>query len=113
MRVFKGLAFPEILRSTDPCFIAYSPISRASRAGVATCCICRYLGAAEMNLKEGIFVLRKIKPRHVIVIDGLLLLLLSKSTLYISVLELLDSVENFQTDLNVKPVLHRNVVVDS
>jgi hypothetical protein len=63
-----------------------------------------------MNLKEGIFVLRKIKLRHVIVIDGLLLLSLSKSAVYISVLHHSDSVENFQTDLNVKPVLPRNVV---
>jgi len=64
-----------------------------------------------MNLKEGIFVLCKIKPRHVTVIDGLLLLSLSKCALYISVLQHSDSVENFQTDLNVKPVLTRNVVV--
>jgi hypothetical protein len=66
-----------------------------------------------MNLKEVIFVLCKIKPRHVIVIDGLLLLLLSESALYISVLQHSDSVENFQTDLKVKPVLPRNVVVDT
>jgi len=66
-----------------------------------------------MNLKEGLFVLRKIKPRHVIIIDGLLLLLLAKTALYISVLQHLDSVENFQTDLNLKPVLPRNVVLDT
>jgi hypothetical protein len=66
-----------------------------------------------MNLKEGLFVLRKIKPRHVIIIDGLLLLLLSKTALYISVLQHLDSVESFQTDLNLKPVLPRNIVVDT
>jgi len=66
-----------------------------------------------MNLNEGIFVLRKIKPRHVTVIDGLLLLLLFKSALYISVLQHSDSVENFQTDLNLNPVLSRNVVVDN
>jgi len=35
-----GSALSEILCSTDTCFIAYSPISRASRAGGATCCIC-------------------------------------------------------------------------
>jgi hypothetical protein len=80
---------------------------------VAYALCCRYPGAVKMNLKQGIFVLRKIKPRHVIVIDGLLRLLLSKSAQYISVLQHSDSVENFQTDLSVKPVPPRNVVVDT
>jgi hypothetical protein len=66
-----------------------------------------------MNLKESIFVLRKIKLRYVIVIDGSLLFQLSTNALYISVLRHSDSVGSFQTDLNVKPVLPRNVVVDT
>jgi len=114
VRFFKGSDIPEIFCSTDSCFIAYSYISKASRAGGATCCICTGLPTSRggKNAFEGkYFVLRKIKPGHVIVIDGLLLILLSNSALYVSVLQHSDSVENIQTDLNVKPVLPRNVVV--
>ena len=86
MTLSKGSAVPEILRSTNPYFIANSSISRASRAGGATYYIFTRMTISrdgKNEPEESIFVLHKIKLLHVIVIDGLVLLLLSKSALYI------------------------------